>query len=104
MVVLAVSRLPSSSAICYTPFYTIQLVVELVVQMVVQPVVSPVVQPVLQQVGCLYTRYNLLSNWLSDRFDNRLYRVNGALDLTFDHLIYAAYLWMCSMIFVTHQV
>ena len=24
-----------------------------------------------------FTRYNLLSNWLSNRIDNRLYRVNG---------------------------
>ena len=34
-------------------------------------------------VGCLYTRYNLLSNRLSNQFDNRfdyrLHRVNGVL-------------------------
>jgi len=56
---------------------------------------QPFVQPTWQPVGCLYTRYNLLSNWLwpvvsciqtfkrlsnrfDDRFDNRLYRVNRA--------------------------
>jgi len=46
-----------------------------------QPVVQPVSQP--QPVGCLYTRYNLLSNRLSNRSDNRfnsrLHRVNGVL-------------------------
>ena len=46
---------------------------------------QPVVQPDWQPVGCLYTRYNLLSNRLSNRFDNRfdsrLYRVNGVLKL-----------------------
>ena len=26
----------------------------------------------------LYTRYSQLSNWFDNRFDNRLYRVNGA--------------------------
>ena len=29
-------------------------------------------------VECLYTRYNLLSNRFHNRFDNRLYCVNGA--------------------------
>ena len=40
----------------------------------IQPVVKPVVKRVWQPVECLYTRYNQLSN----RFDNRLYRVNGS--------------------------
>ena len=34
-------------------------------------------QPVEQLVECLYTRYNRMSNRLFNRFDNRLYRVNG---------------------------
>ena len=34
--------------------------------------IQPVVKPDSQPVKCLYTRYNRLSN----RFDNRLYRVN----------------------------
>jgi len=41
--------------------------------------IQPVVKPVGQPVGCLYTRYNVLSNQLSIRFDNRLHRVNGVL-------------------------
>jgi len=36
-------------------------------------------QPVWQPVGCLFTRYSRLSNRLYNRFDNRLYRVNGVL-------------------------
>jgi len=36
----------------------------------IQPFVKPVIKQVWQPVECLYTRYN--------RFDNRLYRVNGA--------------------------
>ena len=40
----------------------------------IQPVVKPVVMTVVKRVECLYTRYNRLTN----RFDNRLYRVNGA--------------------------
>ena len=59
---------------------------------VVQP--QPVWQPAVydtagcqtnrdwQPVECLYTRYNRLwsrvDNWFDNRFDNRLYRVNGA--------------------------
>ena len=31
----------------------------------------------VQPVGCLFTRYSGLSNRLYNRFDNRLYRVNG---------------------------
>jgi len=49
------------------PVYTIQPV---------EAVVKAVVQPVWQPVGCLFTRCSRLSN----RFDNRLYRVNGLLD------------------------
>jgi len=45
----------------------------------IQPIVKLVVQPVGQPVGCLYTRYSLLFIRLSNRFDNRLYRVNGVL-------------------------
>jgi len=45
----------------------------------IQPVVNPVWQPVWQPVGCLFTRYSRLSNQLYNRFDNRLYRVNGVL-------------------------
>jgi len=45
----------------------------------IQPVVKPVIKPVWQPVKCLYTRYNRwserLSNQLSIRFDNQLYRV-----------------------------
>ena len=37
--------------------------------------IQPVVKPVWQLVKCLYTRHNRLSNWLSNRFENRLYRV-----------------------------
>jgi len=44
----------------------------------IQPVVKTVVKQVWQPVECLYTRYSLLSN----RFDNRLYRVNGASVIT----------------------
>ena len=40
----------------------------------IQPVVKPVVIPVWQPVECLYTRYNRLSNWLSNQFGNQLYR------------------------------
>jgi len=41
----------------------------------IQPVVKPVVKPVWQPVKCLYTRYNRLSNGLTNRFDILLYRV-----------------------------
>jgi len=34
-----------------------------------------------QPVGCLFTRYSRLSYRLYNRFDNRLYRVNGVLQL-----------------------
>jgi len=44
---------------------------------VVKPVVKPVWQPVWQPVECLFTRYSRLSNQMYNRFDNRLYRVNG---------------------------
>jgi len=40
----------------------------------IQPVAKPVVKWVWQPIECLYTWYNQLSN----RFDNRLYRVSGA--------------------------
>jgi len=40
-------------------------------------VVKPIWQPVWQPVGCLFTRYSRLSKRLYNRFDNRLYRVNG---------------------------
>jgi len=56
--------------------YTIQPVVKLVVKRVWQRL--------KQRVECLYTRYNRLSNrfykWFYNRFDNNLYRVNGALE------------------------
>ena len=45
----------------------------------IQPVVKPVVKPVWQSVKCLYTRYNQLSIWLSNPFDNWLYRVYSRL-------------------------
>jgi len=45
------------------------------------PVTQPVVNPVLKPVGCLFTRCSRLSNRLCNRFDNRLYRVNGVLDM-----------------------
>ena len=62
----------------------------------IQPVVKPVVKPVWQPGKCLYTRYSRcdavwqqvvsciqtfirLSNPFDNWFDNRLYRVNGAL-------------------------
>jgi len=32
----------------------------------------------IEVAECLYTRYNRSSNWLDNRFDNRLYHVNGA--------------------------
>jgi len=37
-----------------------------------------VVKPVWQSIGCLFTRYSRLSN----RIDNRFYRVNGVLQVT----------------------
>jgi len=40
-----------------------------------KPRLHNVVKPVWQPVKCLYTRYNRLSIRLSNRFDNRLYRV-----------------------------
>jgi len=43
----------------------------------IQPVVKSVVQPVWQSVGCLFTRCSRLSYRLYNRFNNRLYRVNG---------------------------
>ena len=53
----------------------------------IQPVVKPVVKPVWQPGKCLYTRYNRLSNPLSsrlyNRFDNRLYRVNGVIRIRY---------------------
>ena len=71
--------------------YTILPVLKPVVtniQLVVKPIWQPavlwtnsgcsfntVVKPVWQPVGCLFTRYSLLSN----RLYNRLYRVNGVL-------------------------
>jgi len=42
----------------------------------IQPFVKLIVKWVWQPVECLYTRYNRLSN----RFNNRLYRVKGALE------------------------
>jgi len=51
----------------------VQLVRQLAVY-TIQLFVKPVVKRVWQPVECLYTRYNRLSN----RFDNRLYRINGA--------------------------
>jgi len=70
----------------------------------IQPVVKPFVKRVWQPVECLCTRYNQLSNpfdnWfdnrlsyiqtfnrLWNRFDNRLYRVNGALVSSCQHLV-----------------
>jgi len=49
----------------------------------IQPVVKPVVKRVLQPVECLCTRYNRLSIRFDNdnRFDNRLHRVSGALNL-----------------------
>jgi len=49
---------------------------------------SPVWQPgcyhpFWQPVGCLFTRYSRLSNQLYNQIDNRLYRVNGVLELYF---------------------
>ena len=35
------------------------------------------IQPAGQPVECLYTRYNRLSNRFLNRFNNRLYRLNG---------------------------
>jgi len=53
----------------------------------IQPVVKPVVKWVWQPVECLYTRYNRLSKGFDNQFDNRLYRVNGALDNRFSTLV-----------------
>jgi len=39
--------------------------------------IQPVVKPVWQPVGCLFTQYSRLSDQLYNRFNNRLYRVNG---------------------------
>jgi len=41
----------------------------------IQPVVKLVVKAVWQLAKCLYTWYSRLSNWLSNWYDNRLYRV-----------------------------
>ena len=46
----------------------------------------------LTTVGCLFTRYSRLSNRLYNRFDNRLYRVNGVL-------LFMAALWFLSSFF-----
>jgi len=51
---------------------------------VVKPVVKSVWQPVWQPVGCLFTRYSPLSNRLFNRFDNRLYHVNGVLQSSYE--------------------
>jgi len=48
---------------------------------VVKPVVKPAWQPVWQPVGCLFTRYSRLWDRLYNRFDNRLYRVNGVWEI-----------------------
>jgi len=48
----------------------------------IQPVVKPVEQLVAQPVECLFTRCSRLFNRLLNRFDNRLYRVNGVLELS----------------------
>jgi len=54
----------------------------------IQPVVKPVVNPVWQPGNCLYTRYNQLSNPLS----NRLYRVyKHSTDNRFDKRQYRVY-------------
>jgi len=45
----------------------------------IQPVVKPVGQPVGQQAVSRIQTSNLLSIRLYNRFDNRLYRVNGVL-------------------------
>jgi len=45
----------------------------------IQPVVKRVKQPVAQPVECLFTRCSRWFNWLFNRFDNGLYRVNGVL-------------------------
>jgi len=61
----------------------IQPVVKPVVHLVVQPVVKPVVQvvvkPVLQPLEQLAASCKQTFNRLFSGFDNRLYRVSGAL-------------------------
>jgi len=47
------------------------------------------IQPVVKPVGCLFTRYSRLSN---GGLDNRLYRVNGVLQLHRQGLHTVAYL------------
>jgi len=70
------------------PVYTIQPVVKPVVQPVWQPAVctiQPVVKPIVKRV--LQYQTGLTTGWMfvytiqpvDNRFDNRLYRVNGAL-------------------------
>jgi len=60
---------------------TTELTTGCIVYANIQPVVNPVWQPDWQPVGCLFTRYSRLSNRLyNNRFDNRLYRVNGVLE------------------------
>jgi len=68
-----------------TTVFTTGCVVYTNIQLVVKPVWQPVgqpVKPVGQPVGCLFTRYStipvsMVSIRLYNRFDNRLYRVNG---------------------------
>ena len=43
----------------------------------IQPVVKPVEQPAEQPAASCKQTFNRLSEWLFNRFDNRLYRVNG---------------------------
>ena len=54
----------------------------------IQPFVKPCVKGVWQPVECLYTRYNRLSKRFDNRFDNRLYRVNGASQYVYRLLLF----------------
>jgi len=65
----------------------------------IQPVVKPVVQPVWQPVGCLFTRYNRLSNRLYNRFENWLYHVNGVSGIIYFLLHKTLPTWLHSKLF-----
>jgi len=58
-----------------------QLIQKALIYKTLNPVytIQPVVKPVLQPVASCMQTFHRLSNGLYNRFDNRLYRVNGAL-------------------------
>ena len=57
--------------------------------------IQPVVKPIWQPVKCLYTGYNRMSQY--NRFDNRLYRVNGVLHRQLSSFV------TCTLVNVSNQ-